>query len=957
MPGRKLPYLYLVSTFFFIGLSVKALPPANDGNFVKTEDGVIVYPKVPGVAFVKLQVISGNIIRVTSGPDKTNTEHNSLIVTGAVVSDTVKWSVEQAVGKIMLKTSFLIASADIENGAVSFTDLQGNPIVKERAFNGRQFIPAIYEGEQLYRIKQTFETSPGDAYYGLGQHQDNVFNYHGHQVNLFQNNTEVAIPLLVSDKGYGILWDNYSITSVGDTRPYLPLSSLKLYSATGQRGWLTANYNNNRNKPGNISFTKAESSIDYRYLGDSKLHLPANFKVGTGMITWEGSISSGISGQHVFRFLYGGYLKVWLNGHLCVDRWREAWNPGTMDVDITLEKDKRYPVKIEWIPDGGESYLAADWAPPVPENDVNSYSFSSEAGKMEDYYFINGKNIDEVISGYRDITGKATMLPKWAFGFWQSRERYKTESEILETVDEFRKRQIPIDNIVEDWSYWKQDDWGSQEFDASRFPSPDSMIDVLHKKYHTHFMISVWPKFYEGIPAYKKFNDSGWLYTRNIADSQRDWIAQGYVSTFYDAFNEDARKGFWNLLNDKLYKKGVDAWWMDASEPDILSNVSPAKRKELMTPLALGTSAEYLNAYPLENARGIYEGQRSTDSNKRVFILTRSAFAGQQRYAAATWSGDIGTTWGDMRSQVTAGINFCMSGIPYWTMDIGGFAAQRRFEKPSAADLEEWREQMTRWYQFGAFCPIFRVHGQFPFREIYNTAPDDHPAYKSMLYYDNLRYRLLPYIYSLAGHAYQDNYTIMRGLVMDFSADTAVNNIGDQYMFGPALLINPVYTFHAVSRNMYLPAGQGWYDLYSGAYAAGGQHINAEAPYEKMPVFVKEGSIIPFGPALQYSSEKPADPVTLFVYTGKDASFSLYEDEGTNYNYEKGAFTNIPISYNESSKTLTIGERQGSYSGMLAKRTFNVVWITKDKPVALSFDTKPAATVHYKGNKIIIQYK
>src|SRR4051812_12024046 len=310
------------------------------------------------------------------------------------------------------------------------------------------------------------------------------------------------------------------------------------------------------------------------------------------------------------------------------------------------------------------------------------------------------------------------------------------------------------------------------------------MIRVIHDQYNGHFMISVWPKFYEGIKAYNDFNNKGWLYKRNIADRQRDWIAQGYVSTFYDAFNTGAQKGFWDLINDKLYKKGVDAWWMDASEPDILSNVTPQKRKEQMTPTALGAAALYLNAYPMQNAKGIYEGQRLTNPNNRVFILTRSAFAGSQRYAAATWSGDISSRWHDMKLQISAGLNFSMSGIPYWTMDIGGFAVEQRYEHPSDKDREEWRELQTRWYQFGAFVPLFRVHGQFPYREIYNTAPEDHPAYQSMLYYDKLRYRLLPYIYSMAGAAYHDDYTLMRGLVMDFPNDKQALNINDEYLFG-----------------------------------------------------------------------------------------------------------------------------------------------------------------------------
>ena len=369
----------------------------------------------------------------------------------------------------------------------------------------------------------------------------------------------------------------------------------------------------------------------------------------------------------------------------------------------------------------------------------------------------------------------------------------------------------------------------------------------------------------------------------------------------------------------------------------------------------MGSAAEYLNAYPLQNAKGIYEGQRSTDPGKRVFLLTRSGFAGSQRYAAAIWSGDIGSTWRDMKNQITAGVNFSMSGLPWWTMDIGGFVVPEKFENPGAESLEEWRELNARWYQFGAFVPLFRSHGQFPYREIFNIAPDDHGAYKSFLYYNKLRYRLLPYIYSLAGAAYHDNYTIMRGLAMDFAKDTAVLNIGDQYMFGSSLLINPVYEYKQTKRSLYLPACAGWYDLYSGKWYAGGQRIIADAPYERMPVFVKAGSIIPFGPALQYTSEKPADTITLNIYTGADAFFNLYEDEGTNYNYEKGAFSVIPIKYNEATKTITVGDRKGSFNGMLSKRVFRIRSITPGESKNLDFDAKSDREVVYEGKKLLIK--
>ncbi len=928
---------------------------AQQATYTLLSDGVAVFPN-PAFAgnakVVQLTVMSDNIIRIAASPNTNIPERNSLIVIAK--HSGAAFQVKEESEMVILSTKSVKAMVNKNSGAVSFADSSGKKILTERQVSGRIIEPAVFDGEPLYTVQQTFDTDAGDAYYGLGQHQEDAWNYKGKQVVFFQNNTEVAVPFLVSNKNYGLLWDNYSYSRVGDARPFQPLSALQLFDKNGNHGWLTASYANDRTRPREIAFEKAESEIAYSYVNDTKLKLPSAFNMEKGMITWQGSIASNDAGVHKLRFTYAGYLKVWINDKLVLNKWRQAWNPGFGLVEQEMEKGKKLAVKIEWTPDGGESYMTVNALPPIPAEDANSYSFYSEAGHCIDYYFVYGANIDEVISGYRQLTGKATIVPKWALGFWQSRERYKTQDEILNTVAEFRKRKIPLDNIVLDWSYWKENDWGSQEFDASRFPRPDSMIKVLHNQYNTHFMISVWPKFYEGIDAYKKFDANGWLYKRNIADGQRDWIAKGYVSTFYDAFNAEARKGFWNLIHNKLYAKGIDAWWMDASEPDILSNVSPQHRKLQMTPTALGAAAEFMNAYPLQNAKGIYEGQRSADSNKRVFLLTRSAFAGSQRYAASIWSGDIASRWEDMKTQISAGMNFSISGLPYWTMDIGGFAVEPRYYQPNADDLDEWRELQTRWYQFGAFAPLFRVHGQFPFREIFNTAPENHPAYKSMLYYNQLRYRLMPYIYSLAGNAYHHDYTIMRGLVMDFESDKNVININDQFMFGTSLLVNPVYNYKATSRIVYLPAGQGWYDLYSGKFFEGGKAIEADAPYERMPVFVKEGSIIPAGPALQYTAEKPADPITLFVYAGKDATFTLYEDEGLNYNYERGAFTEIKFTWSEALKTLSIAERKGQFEGMLSKRTFNIIVIDKNHKSGMNFDSKPDKVLKYSGKQLSV---
>jgi alpha-D-xyloside xylohydrolase len=922
---------------------------AQDKKYQKTSDGVIVFLPTSnhGASAVKLQVVSDKIIHVITSPSKSFTDKSLVVI--ETPSQPIIWKVIESKGSLSLQTAFINANIQFATGAINFTDKGGRTILQEEVAQ-KIFIPTTIDGGEICQVRQVFLSSPNEAFYGLGQHQQGIMNYKNENLELAQHNTEVAIPFMVSNKNYGILWDNCSITKFGDGRDYEPLSTLKLYDANGKPGGLTATYYDKSN-PSLVYVKQRETVIDYEYLKDMK-KFPSVFPLARGNIKWEGSIKSGFTGNHKISVKYAGYIKIWIDGQLLLDRWRQAWNPAVAIVNVKLQLNTKHTIKIEWNPDGGESFLTCKWLSPMPENTKDKFAFCSEAGDNINYYFIYGKNLDDVVGGYRNITGKAGIMPKWAMGLWQSRERYKTQDEILTVAKEFRQKNIPLDNIVMDWQYWKTNEWGSQEFDSARFTSPQGMIDELHRN-NMHFMVSVWPKFYTGTPNYELFKNKGWLYPKNVEDNQKDWL--GYVSTFYDAFNADARKGFWDLLNKHLYSKGIDAWWLDASEPDIYSNISIPERKQLMMPNALGTSTQYFNAFPLVNAKGIYEGQRAIDSSKRVFILTRSGFSGLQRYASAVWSGDIAARWSDLKNQIPAGINFSLSGIPYWTMDIGGFAVENRFEHPQGQDLIEWRELNTRWYQFGAFCPLFRVHGQFPFREIYNISPEGSDAYKSMLYYDKLRYRLMPYIYSLAGKTYHDNYTIMRGLVMDFADDTAVGNIGNQYMFGPALLVNPVTDFKARQKIVYLPSTTGWFDFYSGKYYKGGQSVTVDAPLDKIPLLVKEGSIIPIGPDMQYTTEIQADTLTLYVYTGKDATFSLYEDENNNYNYEKGKYANIPISYNEKTKSLTIDKRMGEFDGMIKERIFQIVWVDKNNTTGFNNDRKPDALIKYKGDKVLIQ--
>jgi alpha-D-xyloside xylohydrolase len=906
---------------------------------------------ITGVKKIRLQPVNDKIIHVTSITGKDFPAEKSLMAVKPS-STNVKFSVTSENDLVVLSTLALKVQVSTKTGLVNYLD-QNNQLLLAQSKNAiPALLPKVYNGETSFQVAQLFDAQDNEAYYGLGQHQQGLVNYRGRRVDLVQYNTEIAVPFVISNKGYGILWDNYSITRAGDMREYDDLNALRLFSKEGKEGWLTASYAL-KSDPKKAVLTRPVSELSQNWLSDQH-KFPAGVSMQDAIVTYEGDVASDLSGLYQLQLKYAGYIKVWLDGKLVAEYWRQAWNPGSAIVDLNLAKNKKVKFKMEWLPDGTESYIGLTVLTPAPEELKNTFALHSESGAAVDYYFIAGANADQVISGYRTVTGKAVLMPKWAMGFWQSRERYKTEEDILTTVKEFRDRKIALDNIVLDWSYWKEPEWGSQEFDPARFPNPDNMIKTVHKQ-NVNIMISVWPKFNKGFDIYDEFDKKDFLYKRNIEEGRRDWIGKGYENTFYDAFNPKARQALWSLMNKRLYSKGIDAWWMDATEPDMHSNISVQHRKDLMNPTYAGSSTTYFNAFPLVNAKGIYEGQRQVKPNDRVFILTRSAYAGLQRYAAAAWSGDIASRWEDMKSQIGAGVNFSLSGMPYWTMDIGGFSVEKRYEQAKGADLEEWRELNARWYQFGAFVPLFRVHGQYPFREIYNIAPADHPAYKSMVYYNQLRYHLMPYIYSLAGQTYQTDYTMMRGLMMDFPKDLKASNLNDAFMFGPSLLVNPVYTYKDRDRKVYLPAGQGWFDLYSGKFYKGGQEINADAPYEKMPVYVKEGTILPTGPALQYTSEKPADPLTLFVYTGKDASFSLYEDEGTNYNYEKGALSTIDFDYNEATKSLTVGARKGTFKGMLQNRTIRVVVISANKAKALDFNQKADHEVKYSGKQTVIK--
>jgi alpha-D-xyloside xylohydrolase len=924
-------------------------------NWQKTGDGVIITPTNGAARKIRLEVMTDTIIRVTAVPGDNLDLPKSLIVEAAPAND-VGFDVAVNGDTLTLKTKKIAADVSLSTGEVKFRNIDGQTVLI--GANSGEFTPVTVDGKPFYAIRAEFNRGTDEGFYGLGQHQNGQMNYNGEDVILAQHNMDVAVPMIVSTRDYGLLWDNYSITRFGYPEEYPPMSAeLTLYDANGNKGGLTGNYYDGKI----LKATRIEGDPNYQFIPDEKNWPEAMQQVKNRRVVWDGKIETDKTGVHKFRFYVSGYFKLWIDGKEVMNAWRQGWQGWYRNLDLPMKAGVPMAFHAEWIPEGG--YLRFLHIDPMPEAQRHELAMHSDVAKAIDYYFIGGANMDDVIAGYRHLTGAAAMMPEWAYGYWQSRQRYKTQNELVDVFKKYRQLKLPIDNIVQDWRYWPDPEWGSHDFDPARYPNPKKMFDDIHAM-HGHEMIVIWPKFYVGLKNFKEFDEKGLMYRYSVEKGWLDWVGPGYVSSNYDAYSPEARDIYWNQIKPKLDVLGPDAWWMDNDEPDIHSNMPIDDQIKMRDPNVLGPGEEYYNTYPLEHVCGFYDHWQAAHPDLRTFILTRSGFAGLQRCSAAVWSGDIASRWSDMRDQVSAGVNFSMSGIPNWTFDIGGYTMERRFggymddaqvhytPPKSAADLAEWTELYTRWFEFGAFVPIFRSHGELRRREIFEIAKPGTPIYDILATYDRLRYRLLPYIYTIAADTYHDAGTMMRGLVMDFPGDRNVWNINDEYMFGPSFLVAPVTEYKARTRSVYLPAGTRWYDFFTGKVFDGGQEITAAAPLAHMPIFVKAGSIVPTGPKIQYTGEKPKAPLTLFVYTGKDGRFELYEDDGISNGYRNGQWTRIPITYNDAAGTLTIGDRSGAYPGMPKDRVFNIRWISGPSPKTSDFNAKPDAVVHYSGTAV-----
>jgi len=787
---------------------------------------------------LRVAFFSDDVVRITyaAAADLPDTKSLSVVATPSTISVTR----QEDGAAFTLAAPHVRVRIDKQSGAVSFLDPAGNAILRESA-QGRTIAPATQSGITGNMCAQTFELPADEGIYGLGQHQQGVWNYRaggtdgaGVTVQLAQSNTNVGIPVITSSKGYMLLWDNPAVTTISAGAP-VPATQVAPPPA------------------------------------------PA-----TATAPGRGRRGGGGGG--------GGA------------------NP--------------------------------------PGAGVNVLRWSSEYGKAIDYYFCYGDGTPATaLKAYRHLTGDAPLMPKWELGFWQCKERYASQEELLGVAKRYRDMKVPVDGIIQDWQYWPpgNNTWGSHQFDPARYPDPVGMFKELHDE-HYHALISVWAKFDLGSANSKELNENGGMFpqvTRYISPpGQGQW---------YDPFATAGRETYWKQLRDQLFAKGADGWWLDAPEPEI----NGMAFRTYDTPMGPGYSV--YNAYPLMHSKGIYEGQRAASDDRRVVILTRSAYAGQQRNSAITWSGDIQGTWQVFKNQIPAGLNFSMSGIPYWNTDTGGFFGNRAAGNGNPEN-PQYQELFSRWFQFSAFCPMFRVHGSYglnPGKEIWRF---DEKTQNVMRQYLDLRYRLMPYLYSVAWDVTDQGQTFMRPLVMDFASDPQALNVGDEYLFGPSILVKPVTTQGATTQSVYLPAGNAsWYNFWTGEKAAAGQKIDAAAPVETLPLFIRPGSILPMGPFLQYSSEKPADPIELRIYPGANGAFTLFEDEGDTYHYEKGTFATIPLAWDDAGKTLTIGARKGDFPGMLKDHTFNIVIVHDNHGQGVATVDAPDQVIKYSGAELKVK--
>jgi alpha-D-xyloside xylohydrolase len=768
--------------------------------------------------------------------------------------------------------------AQIDRKSGTLTFLDRNGKVLLAEEQDGRALPPAVPGQPVPVLQDSFVSPTDESLFGGGQFQDGFLNIRDLPRRMTQVNTQISIPFFLSSKGYGLLWHNYGRTDLNPADKAIALTPAG-----------TGTYSINQ------SLTGDSTAPDVR----KSAYFTGEFEVP-------------VAGKQAMMLDSGWAMerryKIEIDGKTEVD-FANYWLPPTTSWFTTLSAGK-HTVRVEGDADDKPTVF---FRPTQDQTTLRSFT-----GKQIDYVVFAGPSSDDVIRRYRDVTGAAPLMPQWAYGYIQCRARYYNQAELLKTLETYREKQIPLDVIVQDWMYWGKYGWNDMRFDENDYPDPAGMLKQVHDL-HAHLMISVWSRIAPDTEIGKEFK------AKNFYIPGTEWI---------DFFNPEARELFWKDVKTRMEPFGIDAWWFDATEPE---NDDLHDRT-----VHTGSGDDVRLLFPLMVNRTVYEGLRKDQPDKRVMILTRNAFLGQQRYASATWSGDVGNDFQTLRREITAGLNFAASGFPYWTTDTGGFfrPGKSQFTDPA------YHERLMRWFEFSTFSPLLRIHGWLTPTELWLYGPQVESVTRK---YINLRYRMFPYIYSQAAQITMHGSTLLRPLVMDFPSDPEALAQKYEYMFGKDLLVSPVVTAGAEKSEVYLPvAAGGWYDFWTEAHLAAGKSTEADSPVDKIPLFVPAGSILPLGPEKQYVAEKPDDPIELRVYPGKDGAFTLYEDEGTNYNYEKGQYSTIPLKWNNRLGQLEIGKRMGSFSTMLTERSFSV---------HLAGSTSAPQTVTYRGDAIDVKLK
>jgi alpha-D-xyloside xylohydrolase len=798
---------------------------------------------------------------------------------------TPEFTVERSGRCLSLKTAKMTVEVDYYDKSLTFKDANGRVILREQS-GGRRMTPSTIQGDSVFVVEQRFLSPEDECLYGLGQFQDGYLNIRGLPRQLRQVNTQICIPLMLSNKGYGLLWHNYGLIDFNPAD-----SALTLH-------------------PMDTAFLRRHEAATRPTVSKDA----ANYVFPFYGFTAE--FNAPISGRYALVLdIIGSGQKgcIIVDGTTVFDS-NNPWQPPRMPVIVELKKGQH---QIGIITEQHCQHPNLFWKK-LDDKTV----FRSPVAQAIDYTVFAGYG-DEVISSFRTLAGNTPLMPLWALGYIHCRERFHSQAELLENAHAFRERKLPADLFVQDWQYWGKYGWNAMKFDEADYPDPKGMVDELHNM-NIRLMLSVWSRDFGEMK--QEYRDKGYLLPRT------DWL---------DFFNPEAAEFYWSNIREKLVKPyGIDAWWLDATEPES----EPLQRRRVN---AGKVAAEvYRNVYPLFVSKTVYEGYRRDVGDKRTMILTRSGFSGMQRYAVSTWSGDVGADWATFRRQITGGLGQMSAGLSWWTYDAGGF-----FRPENQYADTAYHQCFLRWFQAATFVPLQRVHGFGTQTEFWHFGETVERISRKYL---ELRYRLLPYIYSQAAAITFKGSTLMRPLVFDFANDRKALEQQYEFMFGPAILVAPVVEPDVSQWKVYLPENKGgWINFWTGEKVKGGTTVTEPVSIEKIPLFVRAGSIVPLSPKSEYTGQHRDAAWEIRIYAGADGKFTVYEDEGDNYNYEKGQYATWTLTWDDAAQTLVIGERQGKFDGMTAARTLNIVKIA---PQTGGIDeATPQQTVEYTGKKITLK--